>query len=85
MAGVGGMADMLKSGDVGGPPMPEEGSAPMAPEEAVAFLESKGLTPDDLPMLIEAIVALQPPEGEAAGPPEDMPPEPMPDDEPAYA
>jgi hypothetical protein len=83
MAGMGGMAEMLRSGDIGPPPGgPGEESAPeaMPLEEANAFLQSKGIAPEEFETLVAAVTTII--ESQMGGA-EEAPPEepPMPEDD----
>lgn len=82
------MADMLRSGGgagpapggdamppVGGPPgAPPPGGAPFSsPEEAMAFLQSLGITAENAPMVAQALMMVQEVMGGAGGVPPGAP------------
>jgi hypothetical protein len=82
MAGMGGMAEMLRSGDIPPPPSEEGGeSSAMSMEEAEAFLQSKGIAPEEFETLVSAVTTIiesqmaasepEAPAPEEAPPPED--------------
>lgn len=72
------MADVLSSGGggaagpapgAGGPPVPSAPGAPMPPEAAMQLLQQHGITPDNAPMIAQALMTVQQAMGGGAGGP----------------